>query len=185
MSYQHMQWAIAQDVPPTQGHVLLVLALHMGNNEHAFPSIATLSQETGLSRTAVKVALRALAGANLIVIEPKPNDANRYILQMTETDAETTPTVAPAPATEGHQATANDTARGAADAPRKERETERENKSGGGRSFRAPDSAPEDPHGPPRFTPARLRTLAPLAGMDRLSPGTPAVMQHGHTDQAA
>jgi hypothetical protein len=95
MSYQHMQWAIAQDVPPTQAHVLLVLAMHVGRNDAAFPFIATLCNETKLSRTAVKDALRGLASAELIKIEQTENGANRYFLQMPAPVAEAAPKVVP------------------------------------------------------------------------------------------
>lgn len=49
------------DLPPTQRHVALTLSLHMNaRGGSAFPAVATLARETGLSKRAVQYALKGL-----------------------------------------------------------------------------------------------------------------------------
>lgn len=66
-----MAWAL--DVPldalpnPTARHVLLVLANYAGEDGRgAFPSVATISRQTGLSRRAVQNNLTLLADSSII-----------------------------------------------------------------------------------------------------------------------
>jgi len=69
MSVQGMTWALAQRIvkDPTARHVLLCLANYVGpNGEGAFPSVATLADDTGLSSRTVQNKLRELETMKVI-----------------------------------------------------------------------------------------------------------------------
>ena len=86
MSWKHVEWARAQQLPPCPKAVLMALSLRIGGNPYAFPTIATMRDDTGYGRTAIKGALRTLATRGLILIEQQPNDSSRYYLRMPITD---------------------------------------------------------------------------------------------------
>lgn len=70
MSIQAMVWAMKQEVvtAPTPRHVLLCLANYAGEDGvGAFPSVARLARDTGLSERAVQQNLAKLAEAGVIV----------------------------------------------------------------------------------------------------------------------
>ena len=69
MSVQGMTWALAQRIvkDPTARHVLLCLANYAGpKGEGAFPSVATLADDTGLSSRTVQTKLRELEAIQVI-----------------------------------------------------------------------------------------------------------------------
>ena len=69
MSVQGMTWALAQRIvkEPTARHVLLCLANYVGSKgEGAFPSVATLAEDTGLSTRTVQNKLRELEAMQVI-----------------------------------------------------------------------------------------------------------------------
>lgn len=69
MSVQGMTWALAQRIvkEPTARHVLLCLANYVGSKgEGAFPSVATLAEDTGLSTRTVQNKLRELEAMKVI-----------------------------------------------------------------------------------------------------------------------
>lgn len=69
MSVQGMTWALAQRIvkDPTARHVLLCLANYAGpKGEGAFPSVATLAEDTGLSSRTVQNKLRELEALQII-----------------------------------------------------------------------------------------------------------------------
>ncbi|WP_220808592.1 helix-turn-helix domain-containing protein, partial [Delftia sp. UME58] len=69
MSVQGMTWALAQRIvkDPTARHVLLCLANYAGaKGEGAFPSVATLAEDTGLSNRTVQTKLRELEALQVI-----------------------------------------------------------------------------------------------------------------------
>ncbi|WP_287142614.1 helix-turn-helix domain-containing protein [Achromobacter sp.] len=69
MSVQGMTWALAQRIvkEPTARHVLLCLANYVGaKGEGAFPSVATLAEDTGLSTRTVQNKLRELEAMKVI-----------------------------------------------------------------------------------------------------------------------
>lgn len=69
MSVQGMTWALAQRIvkDPTARHVLLCLANYVGpKGEGAFPSVATLADDTGLSSRTVQNKLRELEAMDVI-----------------------------------------------------------------------------------------------------------------------
>lgn len=70
MSVQAMAWAMDQEqvTAPTARHVLLVLANYAGEDGRgAFPSVATIMRQTGLTRRTVQNNLAALQEAGAIV----------------------------------------------------------------------------------------------------------------------
>lgn len=69
MSVQGMTWALAQQIvkEPTARHVLLCLANYVGpTGEGAFPAVATLAEDTGLSTRTVQNKLRELEAMQVI-----------------------------------------------------------------------------------------------------------------------
>lgn len=69
MSVQGMTWALAQKIvkDPTARHVLLCLANYVGpTGQGAFPSVATLADDTGLSSRTVQNKLRELETMKVI-----------------------------------------------------------------------------------------------------------------------
>lgn len=69
MSWQAAAWATEQQIvtSPTQRHVLLALANYAGvSGANAFPSVARLARDTGLTPRAVQKSLRALEAAGAI-----------------------------------------------------------------------------------------------------------------------
>ena len=77
----HKRLALTKAPSPTAHHVLLVLGSFVSDGQSdAWPSVATLTSMTGLSRRAVQTALRALEGANLVTTDTVPGRSSRYRL---------------------------------------------------------------------------------------------------------
>ena len=77
----HKRLALTKAPSPTAHHVLLVLGSFVSDGQSdAWPSVATLSAMSGLSRRAVQTALRALEGANLVTTDTVPGRSSRYRL---------------------------------------------------------------------------------------------------------
>ena len=80
----HKRLALTKAPSPTAHHVLLVLGSFVSDGESdAWPSLTTLASMTGLSDRAVRKALRALEGANLVTTEYVSGRSSRYRLAST------------------------------------------------------------------------------------------------------
>ena len=80
----HKRLALTKAPSPTAHHLLLVLGSFVSDGlSDAWPSVATLSGMSGLSRRAVQTALRALEGANLVTTDTVPGRSSRYRLAST------------------------------------------------------------------------------------------------------
>lgn len=89
MSFQAMAWACTQRIPATQKIVLLMLANRTNHDTgKCIPKIKTLAEDCGMSESGVKLALKALSDAGLIVVIPRYQDSiqlpNAYHLAMDE-----------------------------------------------------------------------------------------------------
>ena len=87
MSILAVNWAIAQQLKPTQKLVLLALAHRQHQKtSQCNPSLSTLMADTGLSRSAIKAALRHLEELKLLrVISQKVTGrdlSNQYELHL-------------------------------------------------------------------------------------------------------
>lgn len=115
MSIQAMVWAMRQTIvtAPTSRHVLLCLANYAGEDGRgAFPSVATLSRQTGLSERSVQNHLRKLEELGAIT-RGDDRIAASYIWR-----GDRRPTVWSLSVSQEHPATSRDIPRGAAPAPR-------------------------------------------------------------------
>ena len=82
----HKRLALTKAPSPTAHHVLLTLGSFVSDGQSdAWPSVATLASMTGLSERAVRTALRALEGANLVTTEYVSGRASRYRLACAST----------------------------------------------------------------------------------------------------
>ena len=80
----HKRLALTKAPSSTAHHVLLVLGSFVSDGESdAWPSLTTLASMTGLSDRAVRKALRALEGANLVTTEHVSGRSSRYRLSST------------------------------------------------------------------------------------------------------
>lgn len=60
MSFQAMAWAIKQPVKPSEKLLLIVMANYADDIGQCWPSVETLSRDTGMSRATVKRTLTKL-----------------------------------------------------------------------------------------------------------------------------
>lgn len=86
MSFEAMTWAVKQDLPALQKLVLLLLAnRHNMDTGRCMPSHDKLARDCGMSKTAVKSAINALADKGLLEIERRSdgsvNLTNQYLLR--------------------------------------------------------------------------------------------------------
>ena len=89
----HKRLALTRAPSPTAHHVLLVLGSFVSDGQSdAWPSVATLTSMTGLTRRTVQRALRALEEERLVQTETVSGRSSRYRL------ASTCVTVTPLPA---------------------------------------------------------------------------------------
>ncbi|MFD4183222.1 helix-turn-helix domain-containing protein [Rhodococcus sp. NPDC058514] len=65
--YRAQSWALSLDLPSSQKLVLLVLAGRADRYYSAWPSVPTLTNETGLSARTVRYALDGLETADLLI----------------------------------------------------------------------------------------------------------------------
>ncbi|MXV44349.1 hypothetical protein GS501_04720 [Saccharibacter sp. 17.LH.SD] len=70
MSLHAINWALSVPVPPTQKHVLLVLANFANKNGLAFPSTRLVAHQTGLSERSVIRAKTALLQQKILLAAP-------------------------------------------------------------------------------------------------------------------
>lgn len=86
MPYPLTDWAMAQAVPSTAKHVLLVLAAYADKEGLCWPSVATIATKSGLGERAIQTALRLLIGEGLIVVTANEKGGRgctpRYQLQV-------------------------------------------------------------------------------------------------------
>lgn len=87
MSFFAEKWAWSQKIPATQKYVLVNLAHRANSVAATWPSIATIAEDTGLSRRTVQYALTGLVKAGLITIEKRRhpelgNASNIYVLEL-------------------------------------------------------------------------------------------------------
>lgn len=66
MSLPALEWAWCLEVPPTHKLVALALADHANDEGVCWPSLTRLAQRTGLSRSTIAEALKALEAAHII-----------------------------------------------------------------------------------------------------------------------
>lgn len=66
MSFQAMAWAIKIKLPTHEKFVLVLLSNYADEHGICWPSIETLCEQTGLSRPAVKRALRKLVERGIV-----------------------------------------------------------------------------------------------------------------------
>jgi hypothetical protein len=66
MSFQAMAWAIKQKAPTKSKFVLLVLANYADDRGVAWPSLATLGQDTGIKRSTLIECIKKLVELGLI-----------------------------------------------------------------------------------------------------------------------
>ena len=66
MSFQAMAWAIKQKAPTKSKFLLLVLANYADERGVAWPSLATLSTDTGISRSVLIECLKKLCELDLM-----------------------------------------------------------------------------------------------------------------------
>lgn len=86
MSFEAMTWAVKQDLPALQKLVLLLLAnRHNVDTGRCMPSHDKLARDCGMSKTAIKSAINALADKGLLEIERRSdgsvNLTNQYLLR--------------------------------------------------------------------------------------------------------
>jgi len=102
MSFQAMAWAVAQKgIRPLEKLVLLALANYASNSAgECYPSMATLADDTGMSRDSVIRAIKAMEDAGLLrVIRRREGDVNlpnvyRLALQGVVADSDHSPQTA-------------------------------------------------------------------------------------------
>ena len=94
MSFQAMAWAIKQPLPTYEKFVLLALANYTNQDNQCWPSIETLANDTGLSRTSVKTALKKLEATCVLTVEKRVKkrvySTNIYTISMIEVGRNTT-----------------------------------------------------------------------------------------------
>lgn len=66
MSFQAMAWAVKQIAPTKAKFTLLILANYADDTNRAWPSLATLSRDTGIKRSTLIENLNKLVELNLI-----------------------------------------------------------------------------------------------------------------------
>ena len=71
MSFQAMAWAINQKLPTNEKFVLIMIANYANDRGFCWPSIKTLSDNTGLSRSSVKRIIGKLIKDNVIEVKPR------------------------------------------------------------------------------------------------------------------
>jgi len=86
MSFQAMAWAIKQKAPTKPKFVLLVLANYADDRGVAWPSLATLTKDTGIKRSTLIECTKKLVELGLIAKAAKYKSniktSNTYILKM-------------------------------------------------------------------------------------------------------
>lgn len=87
MSFQAMAWAVKQTLPARDKLVLLMLANYASNEAgDCYPSLETLCNDCGMSRSTLKLALASLEQARLLSIQHRKvetvNLSNVYRLNM-------------------------------------------------------------------------------------------------------
>ena len=66
MSFQAMAWAVKQIAPTKSKFTLLILANYADDGNKAWPSLATLSRDTGIKRSTLIESLNKLVELGLI-----------------------------------------------------------------------------------------------------------------------
>ena len=66
MSFQAMAWAVKQIAPTKSKFTLLILANYADDQNKAWPSLATLSRDTGIKRSTLIESLNKLVELSLI-----------------------------------------------------------------------------------------------------------------------
>lgn len=83
MSWAALKWALLKRIKAPQKSTLITLARRQPDDLRAFASpAATLAGESGLSLGGLKLSLRNLEAAGLLVIIPRQNRPNLYDLQL-------------------------------------------------------------------------------------------------------
>jgi biotin operon repressor len=86
MSFQAMAWAVKIKLPAQEKITLLMLANYANQDGQCWPSIDTLSLDTGLSRASVKRALRKLVERGLMTkarqVKGHLQTSNFYVLKL-------------------------------------------------------------------------------------------------------
>ena len=86
MSFQAMAWAVALKLPTRDKFVLVMMANYADEVGKCWPSLNRLSDDTGMSRSTVQLAIKALADAGLLRIEQRTQDGvslpNHYFLNL-------------------------------------------------------------------------------------------------------
>lgn len=98
MSFQAMAWAVKMKLPPKEKLLLLMLANYASNQSgDCYPSINTLCDDTGMSKSSVIRALQALEGAGLMIVNRRSvegiNLPNFYRLNLAMGSVSLTPGV--------------------------------------------------------------------------------------------
>ena len=96
MSCNHYRWAWAQPLKGNRLLVLLNLAERANEDGQCYPSIARITQDTGLNRKTVIAALQDLEAAGLICKRKETGTSTRYLLNLTS-QGEPVPETVPVP----------------------------------------------------------------------------------------
>lgn len=75
-----IDWAIQQVAPPSCKHVLMVLANRADRNHQCFPSLSSISSDTGLNRVTVTRCIMQLLELGLLLRTKRGIDSNLYTL---------------------------------------------------------------------------------------------------------
>ena len=71
MSFQAMTWAVKTKLSTHEKFVLIMMANYADSNGRCWPSLNTLSRDTGVSKSTVQRAIKSLAKQGLIKIESR------------------------------------------------------------------------------------------------------------------
>ena len=86
MSFQAMTWAVKAKLPTHEKFLLLMMANYADANGKCWPSVSTLSLDTGLSRSAIHRAIKTLVNIGLLKVEARTfkgkTISNIYKLQL-------------------------------------------------------------------------------------------------------
>lgn len=71
MSFQAMTWAVKAKLPTGEKIVLLMMANYADADGKCWPSLTTLSRDTGLSKSTVQRAIKSLVKQGLVKTEAR------------------------------------------------------------------------------------------------------------------
>lgn len=85
MSFQAMTWAVKAKLPTNEKFLLVMMANYADANGRCWPSVQTLTDDTGMSRRSVQRAIKELVKRGFVKVETRTyrgrTISNVYVLK--------------------------------------------------------------------------------------------------------